>query len=1634
MSTKRLFVFAKFLLLACALIFVIPANAGPGGGTYYANSPAGWSSGTALRKFVDGMPGLGLPGCHFSSPCGFGNAVAPSCNENNLCQYIPIASPDTNPIPGDTADYYEIAVGDYTARMHSDLPGSTHLRGYRQLIGGAEQPTQYQQYLGPLIIATQGKPVRIKFDNKLGTGTSGNLLIPVDTTIMGAGMGPDSFTWDPATQKYVSIPGVMDNYTQNRAELHLHGGLPPWISDGTPHQWITPAGETNRYNVGDSLRNVPDMMPYVAGSSGTVVAEASDAQAKALALSTAVNDVTNLPAATIAEINAAAAIVTAAGNAATAAAAISNGPTALAAQQAFDNLNLIVITSLFPSAVATNTLFTPINVATDKLAISADVRLASQALNNAGYTTYFYPNTESSRLMFYHDHSYGITRLNVYAGEAAGYLLTDPAEEGLIDANTLPNICPPSNLHCEYRYGVPLIIQDKTFVPKNVAVQDATWSTTNWGKYDDTHPALSPLNSADLWFPHVYEPNQSPGQPGGMNPTGRWDYAPWFWPVISIPNLKGPLPDPSIVPESFMDTPLVNGTAYPKMTVENKRYRFRILNASNDRTLNLGLYYAEPLSVSIISGGSGYSATPSVTFTGGNAGGSTPTQATGTATVVGGVVTGITVTSPGSGYTSYPNVTISDPTGIGAQAAASVNTEIKMMTRTDGRPGGQPDLSAQNLTTLPKFILVGTEGGLLPAPVVGPGTTSQDNLLGLNYPPTAVGYDNDPRSITVTNIKYTNLLVGPAQRVDIIVDFSNVPAGSTLILYNDSPAPAPASDMRYDYYTGDPDNTPMGGAPSTLPGYGPNTRTIMQFKVVNAVTPDTKNYATTVSELSDPVAPTGLKAIFASTEPAPIIPVGSYVNNFSTTIKDANGNDLPIQMKTIQELFELDYGRMNALLGTELQFTNFTNQTTHQMNYTDLATEVIPAGQQQVWMIIHNGVDTHFVHFHLFNVQVINRVDWAGVVKPPYPDEYGWRDTIRADPLEQVIVAVKPAVPTLPAWGNTLPLSIRANDVMMPPSGEVDSAYLATTNPNPLANFYWEYVWHCHLLGHEENDMMRPLVMQVPKAVPAQPTGLSVTNADPAAPLIPFTYLHLTWNWNPAVDAVDYYRVSRCDPALVSCAVPSNFTIIANAVYPLKTLPDVYTPVVPITDKPFYDDTSIVSGTNYVYQVEAHNIFTPPVGGAYSTPSAASTQLAATWVPASGVTLTPAPFVDLTHVGYMGTAIVFTAAASGSGAAALYNYQFSLGGVVQQAWSTNDTWALPANTPAGTYTVLVEARTGSTGVTTATSSVTFNVVPAPATSVILSADQSSTHIAGTAVTFSATGKGGTGVYKYRWLVSGPGSFIAVDTGWAPATTWTLPASAPVGNYQVMVDVTTATAPVLATAADAYTVMSYDVGLGVTFVAGPNGTITGSMVQPLISGQDTSSVTAVPAPGYHFVNWTEAGVFFSFNNPLIMTNVTAGHQITANFAINVVTITFDAGANGSITGTTSQTLNYGQSTTAVTAVPNNLYHFVNWTGTGGFVTKVSNPLTVTSVMNDMTITANFDVGSTMVPDGDLGSGVTTNDAYTALLLAAGIVPVTPGDLAHGDCAPLVGGRPQPNGVIDIGDAVVILRKALGIVTW
>ncbi len=62
---------------------------------------------------------------------------------------------------------------------------------------------------------------------------------------------------DPQNPLCGATPKPSGCYTDNRATLHLHGGVTPWISDGTPHQWITPAGESDRLPEGRQREERP---------------------------------------------------------------------------------------------------------------------------------------------------------------------------------------------------------------------------------------------------------------------------------------------------------------------------------------------------------------------------------------------------------------------------------------------------------------------------------------------------------------------------------------------------------------------------------------------------------------------------------------------------------------------------------------------------------------------------------------------------------------------------------------------------------------------------------------------------------------------------------------------------------------------------------------------------------------------------------------------------------------------------------------------------------------------------------------------------------------------------------------------------------------------------------------------------------------------------------------------------------------------------------------------------------------------------------------------------------------------------------------------------------------------------------
>ena len=890
----------------------------------YFGGTANWATSPLLRKFVDALPGVGA-------------AAA-----NDLGQYIPVAVPDTTTYPG--SDYYEIAVRQYSEKLHRDLP-QTRLRGYVQLNPGTDAHGQNTvapaaiHYLGPLIDARRDRPVRIKLVNELPAGSAGRLFLPVDATVPGVGAGP---------------VGGGEAYPQNRTSLYLHGGLTPWISGGSPYQWITPAGERSPYGTGPSLTNVPDMW--------------FDAEGRPVDEGT--------PGAT-------------------------NDP-------------------------------------------------------GPGATTLYFPNGQSARFLYLHDDTFGLTRLSVYAGEATPYFIADPVDEELVAAGTIPAA------------ELPLIIEDKTFVPgpEQLRAQDPTWDSARWG------------GRGALWYPHVYMPNQNAADKADLNAKGRWDYLPWYWkgydrtvngPVANPlfgsapyePKQNPGTPSPSVVPNAFLDTMLVNGTAYPYAKVGRKAYRLRILNACGNRALNLQLYYA---------------VSNRVTQTG--PGGAPELQADS------GEVPMLAAVPPATG--GWP---VGWPT--------------------DGRAGGVPDPRAAG----PTLIQIGNDGGLLPQAVPLPNTpigyaleTAPEQAGGMGG---GTGRGTGGQKLVV-GISERTLYLAPGERADVVVDFSQVPNGSKLILYNDAPAPAPSGDSRVDYYTGDPDLTSIGGAPSTVAGCGPNTRTILQFQVEGAASPP---FDLQRLERSLPAA-------FAASQNPILVPAAAYNAVYNAELAPDHpleetgtvtfaplGRDyrltLPVQGKMVSELFDPAYGRTTATLGVDAPLAATGIRTSVPYSAVDPATEYLAGAAQaspprvgdgtQVWRITHDGTESHSIHFGSFNVQVLARATRDGEARAPDAGELGWKDTLRIDPLESVLIALRPVLARVPF---KLPSSKRLLDVTRPAgaTGGFTDLEPLTARPdsvvNALADFGWEAAWGIHLPGGEENHVTRPLVMQ---GSPIAPAGLEVS-------------------------------------------------------------------------------------------------------------------------------------------------------------------------------------------------------------------------------------------------------------------------------------------------------------------------------------------------------------------------------------------------------------------------------------------------------------------------------------------------------------------------------------------------------------
>lgn len=167
--------------------------------------------------------------------------------------------------------------------------------------------------------------------------------------------------------------------------------------------------------------------------------------------------------------------------------------------------------------------------------------------------------------------------------------------------------------------------------------------------------------------------------------------------------------------------------------------------------------------------------------------------------------------------------------------------------------------------------------------------------------------------------------------------------------------------------------------------------------------------------------------------------------------KSSTGVDapLPIVLRPIQRIPEVQASRSRLLTLNEFDGENGTAMVMllNRSHWSDPVTERVRLGSVEIWSLANLTQDTHPIHLHMVHFQVLDRrnfsVDdylaantlplrYTGPALPPAPHEMGWKDVVQCPP--QMVTRI--IVPFTPYAGR--------------------------------------YVWHCHILEHQANEMMRP--------------------------------------------------------------------------------------------------------------------------------------------------------------------------------------------------------------------------------------------------------------------------------------------------------------------------------------------------------------------------------------------------------------------------------------------------------------------------------------------------------------------------------------------------------------------------------
>jgi spore coat protein A len=162
---------------------------------------------------------------------------------------------------------------------------------------------------------------------------------------------------------------------------------------------------------------------------------------------------------------------------------------------------------------------------------------------------------------------------------------------------------------------------------------------------------------------------------------------------------------------------------------------------------------------------------------------------------------------------------------------------------------------------------------------------------------------------------------------------------------------------------------------------------------------------------------------------------------------DPDTSELPRRLRAVERIKET--AAINTRLLTLDEHLNLADQSMDMMlNNTPWhmpITEKPVVDTTEIWEFVNLTEDAHPMHLHLVRFQLLDRqridtnaffdnrtIEYMGKPEPAHASEAGWKDTVRADPgtITRIIV--------------------------------------------PFHGFTGRYVWHCHILEHEDNEMMRP--------------------------------------------------------------------------------------------------------------------------------------------------------------------------------------------------------------------------------------------------------------------------------------------------------------------------------------------------------------------------------------------------------------------------------------------------------------------------------------------------------------------------------------------------------------------------------